>query len=220
MFAHEQRQRVATLCAELSRRGYLAGTGGNVALRIDAACFAVTPSATDYLSMSAADICVVRLSDLRKLHGDSAPSVETGLHAQVLRRRADVVCSIHTHQPVASACTLLGEPLQVDLPALRALIGRRIPIVGYMPSGTGLLARMLARTLQPATNAYLMRNHGVLCCGASLEAAVGAVDALERVARQHLLRLIQQRALREPAAGESLRAVLAAMGATPEPASR
>ncbi len=49
MFAHEQRARVVALCVDLSRRGYLAGTGGNVALRIDAECFAVTPSAIDYL---------------------------------------------------------------------------------------------------------------------------------------------------------------------------
>lgn len=213
MFAHEQRARVVALCVELSRRGYLAGTGGNVALRLDAERFAVTPSAIDYLAMRAEDICVVRLADLRQVDGAATPSVETGLHAQVLRRRGDVACSIHTHQPVASACALLGEALAVEDPALQATIGAHVPLVGYFPSGTGLLAWLLARQLRPSNNAYLMRNHGVLCCGRSLEHAVAAVDALEQVARAHLARRIERRALHDAGLAAPLRAVLAALEA-------
>ncbi|MET0549989.1 MAG: class II aldolase/adducin family protein [Xanthomonas sp.] len=211
MVDHEQRARVVALCVELSQRGYLAGTGGNVALRLDAERFAVTPSATDYLAMRAEDICVVRLADLRQLDGAAAPSVETGLHAQVLRRRPDVACSIHTHQPVASACALLGAALPVDDPAWRAAIGARVPMVGYFPSGTGLLAWLLARQLRPSRNAYLMRNHGVLCCGRSLEQAVAAVDALEQVARTHLARRIERRALHDAGLAAPLRAILSAL---------
>ncbi|WP_043091505.1 class II aldolase/adducin family protein [Xanthomonas sp. SHU 166] len=213
MFAHEQRARVVALCVELSRRGYLAGTGGNVALRLDAERFAVTPSAIDYLTMRAEDICVVRLADLRQLDGAATPSVETGLHAQVLRRRPDVACSIHTHQPVASACALLGAALPVEDPALQATIGARVPMIGYFPSGTGLLAWLLARQLRPSSNAYLMRNHGVLCCGRSLEQAVAAVDALEQLARDHLARRIERRALHDAGLAAPLRAVLTALEA-------
>ncbi|MCW0394917.1 Methylthioribulose-1-phosphate dehydratase [Xanthomonas sacchari] len=213
MFAHEQRGRVVALCVELSRRGYLAGTGGNVALRLDAERFVVTPSAIDYLAMRAEDICVVRLADLRQLDGAATPSVETGLHAQVLRRRPDVACSIHTHQPVASACALLGAALAVEDPALQAAIGTRVPMVGYFPSGTGLLAWLLARQLRPSSNAYLMRNHGVLCCGRSLEQAVAAVDALEQLACDHLARRIERRALHDAVLAAPLHAVLTALEA-------
>src|ERR1017187_1027330 len=108
------RQTVVDLCVQLSGLGYFAGTGGNIAVRIDAEHFAVTPSATDYLTMSAEDVCVMRLSDLVCVKGARAPSVETGLHARVLRQRPDVACSIHTHQPGASACALLGMALAVD----------------------------------------------------------------------------------------------------------
>jgi len=189
----DQRRRVLELCVELSRRGHLAGTGGNIALRIDAGRFAVTPSATDYLSMSASDVCVLRLADLARLEGARAPSVESSLHARVLRARPDVQCSIHTHQPVASACALRGEPLAVPEGPLRATLGTQVPVVGYAPSGTGWLAGKLARTLRPDVHAYLMRNHGVLCCGSSPSAAVQAVDDLEMLARLHLDRLIARR---------------------------
>jgi L-fuculose-phosphate aldolase len=211
MFAREQRQQIVDLCIDMSRRGYLAGTGGNVALRIDAEHFAVTPSATDYLSMSAVDVCVVRLSDLACVEGERTPSVETGLHARVLRQRPDVGCSIHTHQPVASACALLDEPPVIDNHAVRAILGLRVQRIGYMPSGTELLAGMLGRALHADSNAYLMRNHGVLCCGADIKAAVNAVEALEKLALRHLTARITARAAADPKRTAAFHRVLAAL---------
>ncbi|HJW57064.1 MAG TPA: class II aldolase/adducin family protein [Burkholderiaceae bacterium] len=211
MFAFKERQRVVEICIELSRVGYLAGTGGNVALRIDAENFAVTPSATDYLTMGAADVCVVRLADLKCLAGDRAPSVETGLHARVLRKRPDVCCSIHTHQPVASACALLGKALEVEDPQARASLGPRVPMIGYMPSGTGLLGGMVGRAIRPDINAYLMRSHGVLCCGASVEAAMKTVEDLECLTRRYLSSQIHSRAIALPIQATALRRVITAL---------
>lgn len=205
------RQDIVDLCVALSRRGHLAGTGGNIALRIDAQRFAVTPSATDYLAMGADDICVLRLSDLARLEGERTPSVESGLHARVLRARPDVRASIHTHQPVASACALLGRALEVPAGALQASLGRRVPVVGYAPSGTAWLSAKLARQLRGDINAYLMFNHGALCCGADVPAAVQAVEDLETLSRQHLLHRIAARAEREPSMQAALRRVAAAL---------
>jgi L-fuculose-phosphate aldolase len=202
------RQSVVDLCVKLSHIGYLAGTGGNIALRIDADRFAVTPSATDYLSMQAADVCVVRLADLQRLEGARTPSVETSLHARVLRQRPEVLCSIHTHQPVASACALLGRTLEVDDEATRRVIGPHVPLIGYMPSGTGLLAAMVGRAIRPNINAYLMRNHGVLCCGSGLEAAVASVNALEGLAHRHLAQRITQQISTHPQRAAALHRIL------------
>ncbi|WP_162491824.1 class II aldolase/adducin family protein, partial [Pseudomonas amygdali] len=88
-------QQIVDLSRHLSRRGFFAATGGNLALRIDALHIAVTPSATDYFSMRPEDVCVLRLKDLRQLSGERSPSVESELHAKVLRSRPDVNCSIH-----------------------------------------------------------------------------------------------------------------------------
>ncbi|MCE1191250.1 MAG: class II aldolase/adducin family protein [Acidovorax sp.] len=207
------RQSVVELCLELSRRGHFSGTGGNIALRVDAGHIAVTPSATDYLTMAADDICVLRLADLQQVAGARAPSVESGLHAKVLRARPDVQASIHTHQPVASACALLGRPLAVPPGRLQATLGPSIPVVGYAPSGSGWLSSRLARALRPDTHAYLMRNHGVLCCGSSAGAAVQAVEALEALCRQQLLQALSERARREPALQAALRRVADALAA-------
>ncbi|CAM3846526.1 class II aldolase/adducin family protein [Roseateles saccharophilus] len=211
-----QRQHVVELCLELSRRGYFAGTGGNIMLRLDAAHVAVTPSALDYHAMGAADVCVLRLQDLATVDGERAPSVESGLHAQLLRARPDMGCSIHTHQPVASACALLGRELAVP-PALRASLGDAVRIAGYAPSGSGLLAARLARTLRPGGNAYLMRNHGILCCGRDSAAAMQAVDDLETLARGLLAARIAARAAAEPGAAPALQRVSELLTQPPHP---
>ena len=134
---HAVRQQVVELCQTLARRGYFAATGGNLALRVEADLIAVTPSATDYYGMQSEDVAVVRLSDLRQIEGNRPPSVETGLHARLLAARPDCNCSIHTHQPLASACTLLGEPLEVSAPEHQQMLGSRVPMVEHANQGGG-----------------------------------------------------------------------------------
>ena len=51
--------------------------------------------------------------------------------------------------------------------------------MGYAPSGTSWLASKLRKALRAEINAYLMRNHGVLCCGPTLGETVARVEALE-----------------------------------------
>lgn len=204
------RAHVVELCLVLSRRGHFAGTGGNIMLRIDAQHVAVTPSAMDYFAMGPADVCVLRLSDLAKVDGDQAPTVEASLHARVLRARPDVGCSIHTHQPVASACALLGRELAVP-PELRASLGARVPVAGYAPSGSAWLSAKLARQVAPDVNAYLMRNHGILCCGRDSAAALQAVEDLEQLASAHLRARIAARAAADAAAAPALQRVLDAL---------
>jgi len=204
MIAERERETVVALCRDLVARGFLAATGGNVALRVDAELFAVTPSAMDYAVMTAADVCVLKLADLARLEGERAPSVESGLHAGVLKKRPDCGCSIHTHQPAASACALIGEALAIDDPALGAILGPRVPVVGYAPSGTGWLAGKVAAAVRPDVHAYLMLSHGALCCGADPALATARVAALEKAALAELRRRILSRSKRGAAEARAL----------------
>lgn len=178
----EARRAIVEMAVHLADKGYLAGTGGNIALRIDASHFAVTPSAVDYYSMSVDDICVLQLHDLTQRSGRRSPSVESALHAQILKSRPDCVASIHTHQPIASAYTLLNKILPVSDGGLRSVLGGDVPVAAYAPSGTSWLAKHVSRLVRPGLNAYLMRNHGVVCLGADLGEAARVVEALEEAA--------------------------------------
>jgi len=171
-----QKKQVVEACLTLADRGYLAGIGGNLALRLDDGHFAVTPSAADYYAMRADDICVLRLNTLEKVEGDLKPSVESGLHAAMLRYHRQHGASVHTHQPLASAVALIDH----DIPLLPGdSLGEKVALIPYAPSGTGLLVLALARRLRPDLSAYLLRNHGVICAASSLDAAIGAVSRIE-----------------------------------------
>lgn len=186
---------VVRTAVALADQGFLAGVGGNLALRIDAEHFAVTPSASDYYAMAAEDICVLRLSDLKQLAGNGKPSVESGLHARMLKARPDCRASVHTHQPVASAFTLLDRPLPVSDAEARERIGGDVPVCAYAPSGTSWLASNVSKRVRFDLNAYLMRNHGAVCLGASLDDACRVVQLLE----QEAVRWFQQALAAQPA---------------------
>jgi L-fuculose-phosphate aldolase len=130
--------------------------------------------------MAPNDICVIRLTDLYQVAGHRRPSVEHKLHANVLRARRDCRASIHTHQPIASAYTLLRRDLDIHQPVHQSMLGTKAVCVLYAPSGTSWLASKLRKSLSPEVNAYLLGNHGVVCCGSTLGEAVARVEALEK----------------------------------------
>lgn len=190
MFFKTYQTQVLDTCLRLADKGYLAGIGGNVAMRIDSDHFAVTPSAADYYSMVAGDICVLRLADLGDIHAPKTPSVEAALHAKVFEKRPDVQVSIHTHQPIASAVTLLNDDIHVENPTWRALLGRYIKVANYAPSGTGMLVRALGKLITASNHAYLLKNHGVVCMADSIDTGIAQVEAVEQAATAHLQALI------------------------------
>ncbi len=179
MMFHQDRDVVVETCVKLADMGYLAGTGGNLALRVDKEHFLVTPSATDYYTMGPEDICVLRMADTNQVEGEKSASVEAGLHARVLAARPDCTTSLHTHQPIASAYTLLDMALDVQDAEAVALLGKTIPCISYAPSGTGWLAKGVGRAFDSPNHACLMRNHGIVCVGTDIQQAIQRVVTLE-----------------------------------------
>ena len=180
------RRAVIDACRALADRGYLAGVGGNLALRIDQHCFAVTPSGADYYTMTPEDVPVLTLAGLELVAGRRRPSVESGLHARVFLSRPDVQASVHTHQPVASAVALLDTSIPLGEVELQKQLGPRVELVSYAPSGTRFLVSALGRRLRPDLNAYLLKNHGLLCVAPTLEAAMERVGLVELAAARFL----------------------------------
>lgn len=186
-----ERQQVADMCRYFSDHGYFAGTGGNIGLRLDDNRFAVTPTATDYETMKAEDVVILRLDTLEQVDGERKPSVEKGLHQRMLNAYPDRRASVHTHQPIASAVALMHEILSWPDGSPVAL-GRRVGLIPYRPSGTGMLAKTLGKALRPDIYAYLLASHGVICAAANLEDAADMVRRIEAAAAIHLRTRIER----------------------------
>jgi L-ribulose-5-phosphate 4-epimerase len=191
---YDQQKRLIVETAQLlTHKGYLMATGGNISLRIAGQnLLAVTPSNTDYLTMTADDICILDF-DLNVLEGTLKPSVESGMHAAIYAVRPDVNAIVHTHQVYASALTLMKAPIPALFDEQVRFLGRRVEIIPYAPSGTGMLKNTVARHVKNHHNAYMMQNHGALLFGHDMERAVHNVEILEKCSLAYLIALCSER---------------------------
>ncbi|MEQ9362979.1 MAG: class II aldolase/adducin family protein [Leptospirales bacterium] len=180
------RKTVLEASLKLADLGFLAGIGGNIALRAGDEFVAVTPSGADYYELAPRDICVLRLDNLKQVAGDLDPSVESGLHASLLRSRTDLKASVHTHQPIASAVAILRRQFPVQDPEARSALGARVGLAGYAPSGTVFLVRAFRRAIRAKVNAYLLGSHGIVCGGADMKQGIRNVQLLEAEAGRYL----------------------------------
>jgi ribulose-5-phosphate 4-epimerase/fuculose-1-phosphate aldolase len=187
------KQQVVHYSQDLMRAGFLAGTGGNLSVRVPSEeSMAVTPSNFDYLSMQVDDVCVVDFS-LNQIQGERKPSIESGMHAAVYAERADVGCVIHTHQEYASALALIDAPIPALFDEQVRWLGRSVEIVPYAPSGTGFLKKKIAKMVRNNYNAYILKNHGALVLGPNPERAMHNVLLLEKCSLAYLLSLCTEK---------------------------
>jgi len=177
----------------LVQKGYLMATGGNLSLRIPGQdCFAITPSNYDYLKMTPDDVCMLDF-DLNPLEGHLKPSVESAMHGAVYQVRHDVNAIVHTHQVYTSALTLIKAPIPALFDEQARFLGRRVDIIPYAPSGTGLLKNAVAKHVKNHNNAFMMQNHGALVFGHDMERAIHNVEILEKCAQAYLLAICSER---------------------------
>ena len=178
---------------QLTTQGYLMATGGNLSVRIAGrSALAITPSNYDYMKMLPEDICVLNFEQ-KVLEGSLKPSVESAMHAAIYRVRPDVNAVVHTHQVYASALTLIQAPIPSLFDEQARFLGRSVNIIPYAPSGTGLLAGIIARSVRDHNNAYMLQNHGALVFGLNMEQAVHNVEILEKCSLVYLLALCTDR---------------------------
>ncbi|GAP12741.1 ribulose-5-phosphate 4-epimerase [Longilinea arvoryzae] len=187
------KKQVVDTAQDLTRKGYLMATGGNLSVRIPGQnAFAITPSDYDYFKMTPDDVCVLDF-DLKRLEGRLKPSVESAMHAAVYQVRADVNAIVHTHQVYASALTLIQAPIPALFDEQTRFLGRSVEIIPYVPSGTGLLKNTVAKHIRNHNNAFMMQNHGALVFGTDMERAAHNVEILEKCSLAYLLAICSER---------------------------
>lgn len=185
----EHKKQVLECTLWLSEHGYfgaLRGTGGNVSVRIpEEKVIAITPSTKPYDQLSSTDICIIDF-DLQQIEGTYPPSVETGMHLSVYKNRLDVNAVIHTHQPKASAISLLNRPIPPLFDEVLLHLGHVVEIIPYGLSGSPELLENVSGKLGNGCHGYILQNHGALCLGESLEKAWLNVELLEKTAHAYL----------------------------------
>ncbi|WP_239070150.1 MULTISPECIES: class II aldolase/adducin family protein [unclassified Streptomyces] len=154
--------------------GLVVGTSGNVSVRVGDLVL-VTPTGVPYDRLGPVDAVAVDL-DGRQVAGRLRPTSELPMHLAVYRGTG-ARAIVHTHAVHATAVSTLVD----ELPAIHymaAAMGGRIRVADYAPYGTDELAAQVLRALRDRS-ACLMRNHGTLVYGATLDQAYDRTAQLE-----------------------------------------
>lgn len=171
---------------KLVESGLIARTWGNVSCRIDDKYFVITPSGRDYLSLTTADIVLVRIDDC-SYNGNIKPSSEKGVHAEVYQHYPNINFVIHTHQDQASVISASALNRIVISPDYTTL-GGEVLVAAYALAGTKKLRRNISRALSRSQGqAVIMKNHGALCFGKDYNETFTVAHELEKACRSYVI---------------------------------
>jgi ribulose-5-phosphate 4-epimerase/fuculose-1-phosphate aldolase len=182
----EARERVHLFAQRLLAERLVYFTAGNISMRIadDPGLVAMTPASTPYDTMRPSDVVIVRL-DGRVVDGALKPTSELPLHTLTYARRPDVGGIVHTHSAAAMAAAAMGIAIPPILHGLIAACGGGIVTAPYARGGTAEVAELTADSLHDRS-ACLLRNHGVLAIGPTVDHAYNAASVVEGVADAYL----------------------------------
>lgn len=175
------RERILETGIYLLDKGLVAGTWGNISVRISENLFAITPSGRNYRNIQPEDIVIVNASG-GTIEGHLAPSSELPLHLAVYAARPDIGGIVHTHSVFASACAVSHRAIPPIIEDLVQLAGGEISVAPYALPGTQQLADNAVQALA-SKFAVLLANHGVVACGKTLNEAMTAAELVEKAAQ-------------------------------------
>lgn len=175
------RQAVADMGRLLLQKQLLAGTWGNISVRIDKDCYAITPSGAPYATMQAEDVVLINAKG-EKVTGERTPSSETPLHVAIYKNLEAAQAIIHTHSIYASVLATARKDLPPIIEDLLQICGGSVCCAAYALPGTKELAKNVLKALGDK-KAALMANHGLVCWGRDLQEALLTAEITEKAAQ-------------------------------------
>ncbi|MCL2553423.1 MAG: class II aldolase/adducin family protein [Actinomycetia bacterium] len=164
--------------------GLVVGTSGNVSARVGDLVL-VTPTGVPYDRLGEDDAVAVDLASGEQVRGTLRPTSELPTHLAVYRA-TPARAVVHTHAPHATAASALVSKLP-NIHYMAAALGGQILCAGYELYGSEELAREVLKALRDGRTACLMRNHGTLAFGDTLDEAYDRTQQLEWMCRVWLL---------------------------------
>ena len=125
--------------------------------------------------------------DGKQIGGDGKSHGEWPIHSEIMKARPEINATSHTHPFYASVYSASGEPLRTVVPRSTTQPVRpprwedSADLIGTVEMATSMVAAMGSQS------AVLLRNHGIVTCGASIHDPVLVAIALEKMCREALL---------------------------------
>ncbi len=177
----EGRRQIVRVCRRMYERGFIAGTDGNVSVRLSEDRLLITPSGVHKGDLLEEDL-VVTDREGKPLAGGRRPSSEILMHLLCYQLRDDVHAVVHAHPVHAVALAMAGVSLANCILPESCLSLGLILTAPYSTPGTEEVPAAL-RELVLRADAVLLDRHGSLTLGRSLTVAYNRLESVEHTAR-------------------------------------
>lgn len=178
---------------ETGRLAYQAGlmvsNDGNISALLPDGNVLITPSGVCKGRIIPEDLLVIDLNgNIIKPASDPRlkPTSEQPMHLEVYRQRKDVRAVIHTHLIYANALAITVGKIRMDVIPEAAIAFRKVPITDFAMPSTSQNADAI-RELIVKHDVMLIRNHGSLTVGKTLDEALNNLERLEHVSKTLVL---------------------------------
>lgn len=191
----ELKKKVYEANMELSRRGLITYTWGNVSeIDRDTGYFVIKPSGVDYDKLRPEDMVVMDLEG-KRIEGTLNPSSDTPTHLELYKKYPEIGGVVHTHSPEATSWAQAGRDIPLygtthadyfygPIPCARSLTPEEIGGEYERNTGLVIIETFEQRGLNPMhTPGVLCTNHGPFTWGKDAAEAVHNAVVLEEVAR-------------------------------------
>lgn len=175
------REALLNVAKQMIACGLVEGTAGNVSARLPDGNVVLTPSSTDYNTMTLADLVVTDING-KVLEGTRTPTTEKSLHLACLRKYPDIGAVMHCHAMFATMFAIVRQPIPCVIEEFDVYVGGDIPVAEYKLTGSDELAEEVSKHVADR-GAVLMANHGLLCVGKHPEDVLKVAKLVERTAK-------------------------------------
>jgi L-fuculose-phosphate aldolase len=176
------KKHILEIARRLHQKNMLAAADGNISFRVNDNEIWITPSGVSKAFITESDLACINLQG-EILQGQ--PSGERLMHLQIFKSCAKAKAIVHAH-PVTAIAWSVAKPELEELPAdgLSEVILAcgRIPFVPYARPGTSQMGEVLQSFL-PEYRALILRRHGAVTWGESLEEAYRGMERIEHSAQ-------------------------------------
>jgi ribulose-5-phosphate 4-epimerase/fuculose-1-phosphate aldolase len=185
---HKAREAITRFARSIFDRGLTCGSSGNISMRLSDDTLLVTPTGSSMGFLDPSQIS--RLDSNGILLSGDPPTKEVALHTAFYDTRGATGAVVHLHPTHSVILSMLPEidPDNV-LPPLTPYALMRLGKVKLLPffmPGDPAMGEAV-RGLAGKRSAVLLANHGPVVAGATLEAAVYAMEELEETAKLAVL---------------------------------
>jgi len=175
------KQEICEIGRRIYAKGYAAANDGNITVKISDNEVLCTPTMVSKGFLKPDDICKVDMQG-RQLEGRKKRTSEILLHLELFKDDPTMKAVVHCHPPHATAFSIAGEEIPTCiLPEVEIFLGV-VPTAVYENPGT----QAFADTIRPfvgKANTVVLKNHGTISWGRSLQEAYFRTEILDAYCR-------------------------------------